>query len=355
MDRWLLENLVCPRHKEALTYENQQLSCPCGCHYPVVDGVPIMLLPDAHQTMGLAIASLELSHGPNTDGGLYLASLGISDQEKQGILDLIERQDTVIDPVVSFMLGATNGIAYKSLVGKLSEYPIPDLRLPGADGSIFLDLGCNWGRWTIAAAKKGYKSVGIDPSLGAVMAGRRVARALGVHALFIVGDARYLPIKAASIDQVFSYSVLQHFSREDAEITVAEVGRVLKNDGRSLIQMPTRFGIRCLYHQARRGFNDGSGFEVRYWTIPALRRVFGTALGNTRFSVDCFFGIGLQYADFRLMPVSLRVAVSLSEILRGLSNVLPALLYVADSVYVSSRKSAATTGVADIQVMPGCR
>jgi len=339
MDQWLIENLVCPRHKDALSFNNNYLSCPCGCQYPVVDGIPIMLLPDAQQTMGLANTSLELSHESNTDDGLYLDSLGISAEEKRGVLDLVEKQDTAIDPVVSYMVGATNGIAYKSLVGKLSSYPIPDLRLPTANGSVFLDLGCNWGRWSIAAARKGYKAIGIDPSLGAVMAARRVSRALGVDAVFIVGDARFLPVKTASVDQVFSYSVLQHFSREDAGLTAAEVGRVLKDNGNSLIQMPTQFGIRCLYHQARRGFRDGRGFEVRYWSVPALRHLFISTVGKTRFSVDCFFGIGLQYSDLRLMPGALKVAVIASETLRGLSKVFPPLVYLADSVYVSSRKN----------------
>jgi uncharacterized protein YbaR (Trm112 family)/SAM-dependent methyltransferase len=340
MHQWLIENLVCPRHKETLSFDNSQLSCPCGCQYPVVDGVPIMLVPDARQTMDLADTSMELSRIANSDGGLYLDSLGMSAEEKQGVISLIEKQDTGIDPVVSYMVGATNGIAYKSLVGKLRTYPIPDLRLPTANGSVFLDLGCNWGRWSIAAARKGYKAIGIDPSLGAIMAAKRVTRALGVDAIFIVGDARYLPVKTASVDQVFSYSVLQHFSREDAFLTAAEVGRVLNEKGSSFIQMPTKFGIRCLYHQARRGFRDGSGFEVRYWSVPALRNLFTATVGKTLFSVDCFFGIGLQYSDLRLMPGALKVAVIVSEMLRGLSKVFPPLVYVADSVYVSSKKKA---------------
>ena len=37
-----------------------------------------------------------------------------------------------------------------------------------------LDIGCSWGRWSLAAARKGYSVVGIDPSLGAVMAARRI-------------------------------------------------------------------------------------------------------------------------------------------------------------------------------------
>ena len=31
---------------------------------------------------------------------------------------------------------------------------------------------------------------------------------------FVVGDARFLPFRSGSFDYVWSYSVLQHFSRE---------------------------------------------------------------------------------------------------------------------------------------------
>ena len=78
--------------------------------------------------------------------------------------------------------------------------------------------------------------------------------------------------------------------------------------------MPTRLGLRCLYHQARRGFRDGRGFEVRYWSLPALRRLFGT-IGRSRVEVDCYFGIGLQRADAPLMTPRLKrvLAMFLTE------------------------------------------
>ena len=39
-------------------------------------------------------------------------------------------------------------------------------------GTRLLDIGCSWGRWSLAAAARGYDAVGIDPSLGAIMAAR---------------------------------------------------------------------------------------------------------------------------------------------------------------------------------------
>jgi SAM-dependent methyltransferase/uncharacterized protein YbaR (Trm112 family) len=338
LDPWLADNLVCPRHQTPLENRTDDLVCPHGCRFPVVENVPVMLLEEERQTIESCNHSLRLARQGPGEMGLYTESIGLNEQERRGILDLA-RGGSKIDPAVAFLVGATNGIAYKHLIGTLDSYPIPELRLPAGNGRRMLDIGCNWGRWCMAAARKGYRPVGIDPSLGAIMAARRVARQLNVEAFFVVGDARFLPFKSGVFDQVFSYSVIQHFSREDAARTIAQAGRVLKEGGASLVQMPTKIGVRCLYHQAKRGFREGTGFEVRYWTIPALYSLFASKIGNSRFSVDCFFGIGLQKSDQGLMPPGLRMAVSASETLRAISRAVPPLVWLADSVYVSSVKT----------------
>jgi len=237
------------------------------------------------------------------------------------------------------MIGATSGYSYKHLIGNLKSYPIPELRLPEANGKTFLELGCNWGRWCIAAARKGYAVVGIDPSLGAILAARRVAEQLGLPIKYLVADARYLPFKQTSFDTIFSYSVLQHLSKDNVKHVLAEVARVLKPGGTSLIQMPNLLGIRCLWHQAKRRFRKARGFEVRYWSLPELKKTFVDKIGETTISVDCYFGLGLQKADTDLMPPELKLIMNLSEVLRSISHKLSILKYVADSVYVKSIRS----------------
>ena len=228
---------------------------------------------------------------------------------------------------------------YRLLVGDLAEYPIPAIPLPAGNGRTLLDVGCSWGRWSIAASAKGYQVVGIDPSLGAVMAAHRVARQLGLANRYVVGDARHLPFRSRSIDTAYSYSVLQHFSRDDAVRSLAEVGRILKPGGVAKIQMPTRFGLRCLYHQTRRAFREGRGFEVRYWSLPELRHLFTRCVGHTRFEVDCYFGIGLQSSDEHLMTPSLRLVMRASEGLKTASRHLRRLGWGADSVFAESVKA----------------
>lgn len=316
--------------------------CEHGDFYPVIDDVPVLLRDDIEPTINLARASLARARNePNStylrNPSLYLESLPGGESETVMALELAGGSQKV-DPVVSAIIALTNGTAYKHLVGCLSDYPIPDIRLPKSNGKLMLDIGCSWGRWSISAAQKGYRVVGIDPSLGAIMAANRVAKQLNLAIDYICADARYLPFRDHSFDTVFSYSVMQHFSKADANRTLTEIGRVLNSSGNCLIQMPNKLGVRSGFHLARRSFAEGSRFEVRYWSINELRKIFECSIGPAKISVHCYFGLGLEATDSRLMPRHVRLATVLSEHLRKLSTKVPWLVNLADSVYVSAVK-----------------
>jgi SAM-dependent methyltransferase/uncharacterized protein YbaR (Trm112 family) len=345
MESWLLEALICPRHLSRLEECAGNLMCGSGCAYPVVQGIPVLLRDDADQTLWVATASLEkawqLQSHPSPKADPCIETLGLSQDERVSLAVAVRSKIAGIDPVVSYLVGATNGILYKDLRGRLSSYPIPELQLPAANGALFLDIGCNWGRWCVAAARRGYCPVGIDPSLGAVLAAERVCSQLGVNAQFVVGDSRYLPFATDMFELVFSYSTLQHFSRDDVRATLREVARILKPGGRNMIQMANAYGIRSLYHQARRGFRDGREFDVRYWTPAELNATFERFLGSTSLSVDCFFGLGIQDSDEYLLPLREKLVVRASRVVKSISERLLPLQTFADSVYVCSvnRKS----------------
>ncbi len=343
LDSWYLENLVCPIDHTHLEHHNGQLVSASGRKYPIIDGIPVMLVSDVEQTHWVAKASLECArkHPSKQDSpSYYLETLGLSEIERRGVAELIQKDFSEIDPVVAFAVAQTNGIAYKHLIGQLKTYPIPELRLPNTHEKILLDLGCNWGRWCVAAARKGYLAVGLDPSLGAIMAARRVALQLNLPIRYLVADSRYLPFNDASIDVVFSYSVLQHLAKPNVRMALSESSRVLKAGGTTFIQMPNFLGIRSLYHQLKRCFRLAKAFEVRYWSLGELKKVFIEEVGPTKISVDCFFGLGLQKSDAHLMPTRMRLIIQFSEKLRGFSDKIPILNFLADSVYLHSTKNA---------------
>ena len=58
IDSRLRERLVCPRDHGPLSDANGALRCAAGHVYPIVDGVPVMLIADVPQTFKAAGASL---------------------------------------------------------------------------------------------------------------------------------------------------------------------------------------------------------------------------------------------------------------------------------------------------------
>jgi SAM-dependent methyltransferase/uncharacterized protein YbaR (Trm112 family) len=339
MDEWLRKNLICPRDHRPLQHGPNVLVCKSGHQYNIVDGIPIMLLAEVPHTLWVGNASLETPVTAQSQAAprFFLETLGIPVNERV-CLSKEESSSSVVDPVVRYMIQATSGNLYKPLLRTLPSYPVPELRLPEGKEELFLDIGCNWGRWSIAAARKGYRVVGIDPSLGAIAAARRVSAQLGVSATYIVADSRFLPFPATSFDVVFSYSVFQHFSRDDVRTSLKEVGRVLKTEGTSLIQMANMFGLRSFTHQVKRGFREARSFEVRYWAPSSIKEIFDELVGNSSLEVDGYFGLGIQRADVHLLPVRYRFIVYLSEMMRTASRGLPWLSNLADSLYVRSER-----------------
>src|SRR3954454_14056370 len=161
--RFGLLPLVCPRDKKPFPQvTDSSLTCTAGHRYPIVRGIPVFLIGEASETHGVCGTSQKRAHEQNDFG---------EDDWRPSANDPVH-------PAVQRMVSAAGGSLYKDLVGNLRDYPIPEIRLPAATGERLLDVGCNWGRWTIAAARKGYRVTGMDPDLGAVLASQS-SRAVG--------------------------------------------------------------------------------------------------------------------------------------------------------------------------------
>ncbi len=320
MDAWLKQNLACPIDHQFLRPESGALICPSGHQYPVFDDIPILLPRGVTPTQKEFQESLRQT-----------ASEG-----KSPALKNPPNPERDVDPFVQEAVAATCGRMYQTLRGKLRRYPIPDIPLPEGRGKHFLDVGCNWGRWCISAAQKGYAAIGVDHNLQAIQAAQRVARHLGVPSHFLVADARYLPFASDCFDTTFSYSVLQHFDEGDARFSIREAARVLKTSGTCLIQMPNTLGPMNLYSQWKRKFRAAIGFEVRYWTLTQLKKTFEELVGPTTLFADGYLSLNPQAINRNFLPLRYQFVVSLSESLKKLSRIVPGLIFFADSVYAHS-------------------
>lgn len=358
LDPWFMHNLACPADHSPLRWDGERLSGACGHSYPVVDGIPVLLRADVEQTHGSAALSLKSAAAHFDDAPV--SGITLNDRVHQADASAASSSaapesgspESGVHPFVQRQLVATHGNMYVDVTA--TTYPIPNLRLLEAQGEQWLlDIGCNWGRWSIAASRKGYRVVGVDSSLEAVTVARDVARQLGATPLFLVADGRYLPFRDNTFDVVYSFSVLQHFSKADVREALRSVRRVLKVDGVSLIQMLNRIGLRSLYNQARLSFRAPERFDVRYWTTRELFDTFASAIGPSELAVDAFFSANAQPTDIPMLPRKYQLVVHTSEKLRALANRLPALRYVADSLYIASSNDPTRLAEVNARVMRG--
>jgi SAM-dependent methyltransferase len=313
--------LVCPIDKKGLEASATELVCPNQHRYARVGGVAVLLRPD--------IAD---SH-PYFDESRQAAKE--RSRSERGPQEASAGGRSAIDPFVQQEIVKTNGILYRKALGTLTRYPIPAIPLPEGSGARLLDIGCNWGRWSIAASRRGYRAIGVDPGLEAVEAAYRVSRDLKAPADFVVSDGRNLPFPDGSFDVVFSYSVLQHFSKEDARACIREAARVTRPGGTVLIQLANLLGLRQLYNQARDLLRREQGiFRVRRWTPGEMLSTFRDLVGPAHLTADSFFSLNAQSTDLDLMDGLARTVVQTSEALKSVASQFPPLAHVADSVFI---------------------
>jgi 2-polyprenyl-3-methyl-5-hydroxy-6-metoxy-1,4-benzoquinol methylase len=310
LDNRLLQLLACPWDHSPLEYRQGKLICAHNHQFQVEEGIPV------------------LNKNPRRE----LVPGNMRPCQYQS-------ENTPVDPFVNDWIVNTNGNLYWSSRGKLPRYPIPQWPLPPGDGKTVVDVGCSWGRWSIAAARAGYCPVGVDVHMDALAAAGRVSKQLGVSADFVCSDADHLPFCSQSVDVVFSYSVLQHLERSIVRRFYGEVSRVLKPGGVCLVQLPNRFGVVSVLQQLRRGFREArtGTFEMRYWSRREIEEaVRGAGLSTPHIRADGFLSQNPQTSDTDLLPPNGRLIVSISETGRRAAEILPLLTYFADSLWIEA-------------------
>lgn len=306
--------LSCPIDRAPLTSTGDKLTCERGHSFAIEMGVPIF------------------SDHPRRE------------PKPQNMAPCAIDPASPVDPFVNDWIVNTNGNLYWQVRGRLPHYPIPQWPggAPPRPGASVVDLGCGWGRWTMSAAKAGYKPIGIDIHVDALQAGVRVSGKLGLDCGFVCNGIDQLPFGDNTIDCVFSYSVLQHMDRERVRKVLAEARRILKPGGTVLIQLPNTFGPLSVIQQLRRGFREAKSgtFEMRYWTPGGISKLFeGAQLEPPTLRSDGFFSQNPQISDLPLLSPLGKIVVRTSHALAGVANAAPPLARLSDSLWVSARKS----------------
>jgi ubiquinone/menaquinone biosynthesis C-methylase UbiE len=111
--------------------------------------------------------------------------------------------------------------------------------LPDVKGRTVLDLGCGMGTFTLEAAARGARALGIDMMPTALKAAARVAREEVVaDARFALGDVARLPVRNSAADVVLAADLTEHLDEDTFSAMLAEAQRVLKKGGHLVLYTP---------------------------------------------------------------------------------------------------------------------
>lgn len=103
-------------------------------------------------------------------------------------------------------------------------------------GATALDIGCGSGLEAVHLARAGFRVIGVDSSLPALVLARERAEEAGVRLDLRPGSALDLPVATASVDLALDRGCLHGIDREDRPAYAAEIARVLRPGGRLLLR-----------------------------------------------------------------------------------------------------------------------
>jgi len=133
LDSGLFRVLACPWDHSGLVINDGDLLCEQGHKFHVEEGIPLLARNPRREAVPSNMKACRHAE-----------------------------QESSIDPFVNDWLVNTNGNLYWRARGRLHRYPIPNWPFGNGEGRVLVDVGCSWGCWTIAAARAGFRPIGVD-------------------------------------------------------------------------------------------------------------------------------------------------------------------------------------------------
>lgn len=138
-----------------------------------------------------------------------------------------------------------------------------------------LEVGCGNGKTLIPLLKRGYKIIGIDLSKNAIKNLKKELKKLNMSAKLEVGNILNLPYKNNSFNAVICNYVLEHLLKQEREIAIKEIHRVLRKNGKLFLE---EFSINNFRYGKgkeieQRTFLRGNGILYHYFDENELREL----------------------------------------------------------------------------------
>ncbi|MGH7444369.1 MAG: class I SAM-dependent methyltransferase [Longimicrobiales bacterium] len=156
--------------------------------------------------------------------------------------------------------------------------------LPPLAGRTMIDIGCGMGTFTIEAAARGGRALGVDfapEALRAAVAVAQAESAPGAH--FVRADAVRLPVRDSSADVVVAADLTEHLDDATLRDVLSDAARVLRAGGTLVLYTPESTHIFERLRAAGALTQDPSHIGVRSASeLAAAVRAAGLEVARTR-------------------------------------------------------------------------
>lgn len=337
LDQFIINNIICPNCKNDQLILKENLFCKdCDQMYPIIYGIPILITKKKCEYLNLNYHSNDFKVNILSSDKFHVNNFGI--------IKYIEK-----------ILIGTNGLLYAN-IKNLKKYPIakiPFKKLNNNQSSNLLDIGCGWGRWTLDAAEKGYNSLGIDLSIDALIAAKKISEKLQItNCHFVCCDVIDLPLKKNTFDNIFSFSFLQHFSENNLKIILKNIANKMKDSSTFKTQMINKYSLRGLYNSFRIKYfqqtminkkiiekdRSEKNFDVRYFSKKKIDKIFKENFFIKKFDNYSFF-TQAQFTDYFILSRKAKFFLIISFIFNTISKYFSILNLVSDNFIYTLKKN----------------
>lgn len=138
-----------------------------------------------------------------------------------------------------------------------------------------LDIGCGEGRHSVALAKRGFGTVGVDLEPRALARARAAADSAGAQPAFLQANVFALPFASNAFDVVMDYGCLHHVRRADTQRYLDQVVPLIKPGGYFLLSC---FSTKFKHHPDERRTRNWlvhAGHYDRFFRREDFRPLFG--------------------------------------------------------------------------------
>jgi ubiquinone/menaquinone biosynthesis C-methylase UbiE len=151
-------------------------------------------------------------------------------------------------------------------------------------GSRVADIGCGPGRKALALAQRGAAVVGVDFAGALLTEAQRLGAQLNIHADWVRGDMRTLPLHSQSFDAAISMDAFGFFETEDEnEAVLASVARILAPGGRLGMKLVNGTPILADFRGSDRAEREGTVVTIsRTLTLNPSRMIEKISVTGSR-------------------------------------------------------------------------